>query len=50
MYLVVRLLWFAKPLVLIAFLGILFGLAVSAGVDRLERWHIPEASGQVSSC
>jgi predicted PurR-regulated permease PerM len=37
MYIVVRLLWFANPLVFTAFLGILFGLAVSSGVDRLAR-------------
>jgi predicted PurR-regulated permease PerM len=45
MYLVVQLLWFASPLFLIAFLGILFGLAVSRGVDRLERWRIPRGLG-----
>lgn len=32
-----RLLWFANPLILTSFLGILFGLAVSAGVDGLQR-------------
>lgn len=37
----VRLLWFAHLLVLTAFLGILFGLAVTAGVDYLQRWRIP---------
>jgi predicted PurR-regulated permease PerM len=36
MYLFVRVLWFAHLLFLVAFLGILFGLAVSSGVDRLE--------------
>lgn len=41
MYLVGRLVWFANPLVLTAFLGILFGLAVSSGVDRLTRWRLP---------
>jgi predicted PurR-regulated permease PerM len=35
MYVAARLVWFASPLVLTAFLGVLFGLAVSAGVDRL---------------
>ena len=40
-YLALRLLWFAQHLVIVTFLGILFGLAVSAGVDRLERWRIP---------
>ena len=45
MYLLVRLLWFAHFLVLVAFLGVLFGLAVSAGVDRLQRWRIPRGLG-----
>jgi len=45
MYIVVRLLWFASPLFLTAFLGILFGLAVSTGVDRLTRWRIPRGVG-----
>src|SRR4051812_24249318 len=37
LYLAVKLLWFANALVLTAFVGVLFGLAVGAGVDRLER-------------
>ena len=41
MYLVLRLLWFAQALVFTVFLGALFGLAVSGGVDRLHRWRIP---------
>ena len=41
MYLLVKLLWFAHALVIAVFLGILFGLAVEAGVDRLERFRIP---------
>jgi predicted PurR-regulated permease PerM len=41
MYLFGRLVWFANPLVLTAFLGVLFGLAVSSGVDRLTRWRLP---------
>ena len=41
MYVVGRLFWFANPLFLTAFLGILFGLAVSSGVDALLRWRIP---------
>jgi len=40
MYLVLRLLWFANLLVFTAFLGVLFGLAVSSGVDRLARFGI----------
>jgi predicted PurR-regulated permease PerM len=45
MYLLVRLIWFANPLFLTAFLGILFGLAVSAGVDILARWRVPRGIG-----
>ena len=40
-YLAGRLFWFANPLFLTAFLGILFGLAVSSGVDVLARWRLP---------
>jgi predicted PurR-regulated permease PerM len=45
MYVVLRLLWFANALVLTTFLAVLFGLAVSAGVDRLERLRIPRGVG-----
>ncbi|HEY2374579.1 MAG TPA: AI-2E family transporter [Gemmatimonadaceae bacterium] len=45
MYVAVRMLWFASPLFLTAFLGILFGLAVSSGVDHLVRWRIPRGMG-----
>ncbi|MDB4877015.1 MAG: hypothetical protein JWM41_3461 [Gemmatimonadetes bacterium] len=41
MYLGLRLAWFARPLFLTAFLGILFGLAVSSGVDYLVRFRLP---------
>src|SRR5689334_20090362 len=40
-----RLLLFAHRLVFVAFLGVLFGLAVSAGVDWLQRWHFPLPRG-----
>ena len=40
-----KLLWFANDLVLVAFIGLLFGLAVSAGVDHLERRHVPRGAG-----
>jgi predicted PurR-regulated permease PerM len=42
---VLRLLWFASDLVLVAFIGTLFGLAISAGVDRLERFRVPRGVG-----
>ena len=45
LYLLLQLLWFAHQLVLVAFLGILFGLAVEAGVDRLEKYRIPRGAG-----
>ena len=45
MYLLVQLIRFAHPLFLTAFLGILFGLAVSSGVDRLSRWSLPRGAG-----
>ena len=45
MYLGLRLLWFANALFLVAFLGVLFAIAVSAGVDHLERFRIPRGMG-----
>ena len=45
MYVGLRLLWFASPLFLTAFLGILFGLAVSSGVDHLTHGRIPRGMG-----
>jgi predicted PurR-regulated permease PerM len=45
MYLLLQLLWFSHALVIVAFLGVLFGLAVEAGVDRLERFRIPRGLG-----
>jgi predicted PurR-regulated permease PerM len=44
-YVVLRLLWFANALVLTAFLGVLFGLAVASGTDRLQRFRIPRGVG-----
>lgn len=40
-YLLVQLVRFAHLLFLTAFIGILFGLAVSSGVDLLSRWRLP---------
>ena len=45
MYVTLRLLWFAQSLVFTIFLGVLFGLAVSSGVDRLARWRVPRGVG-----
>jgi predicted PurR-regulated permease PerM len=44
-YLALRLLWFANALFLVTFLGVLFAIAISAGVDRLERLRIPRGAG-----
>jgi predicted PurR-regulated permease PerM len=43
-YWMARLFWIANPLFLTAFLGVLFGLAVSAGVDRLSFIRIPRGA------
>lgn len=45
LYYVLKLLWFTSPLVLTAFLGVLFALAVSSGVDQLQRFRIPRGLG-----
>jgi predicted PurR-regulated permease PerM len=39
-YALTKLVWFAHPLVLTAFLGVLLGLAVTSGVDRLSAVHV----------
>lgn len=40
-----RLLWVAYPLLFAAFLGLLFSLPVARGADFLERFHIPRGLG-----
>ena len=45
MYLLIRLIWFANALFLTVFLGVLFAIAISAGVDRLQRFRIPRGMG-----
>jgi predicted PurR-regulated permease PerM len=45
MYLVLQLVWFANALFLTIFLGVLFAIAVSAGVDKLQRWRVPRGVG-----
>jgi predicted PurR-regulated permease PerM len=45
MYLALQLLWFANALFLVTFLGVLFAIAISAGVDRLQRFRIPRGAG-----
>jgi predicted PurR-regulated permease PerM len=45
LWIALRLLWFAQAIVLTAFLGVLFGLAVTAGVDWLARRRVPRGIG-----
>lgn len=44
-YLAVKLFWIASSLFFVVFLGMLFGIAVSAGVDQLQRFRIPRGVG-----
>jgi len=45
LWLALRLLWVAYPLLFTAFLGILFGLVVARGADQLQRFRIPRGLG-----
>ncbi|HJU69503.1 MAG TPA: AI-2E family transporter [Gemmatimonadaceae bacterium] len=45
LWIFMKLVWFAHPLLLTVFLGVLFGLAVEGGVDRLVRFRIPRGVG-----
>jgi len=38
-------LWHVRSLVLLTFLGVLFGVTLARGVDFLERWRFPRAAG-----
>jgi predicted PurR-regulated permease PerM len=40
-----KLLWFANQIVIVAFLGTLFGVAVASGVDKLERFKVSRGIG-----
>jgi predicted PurR-regulated permease PerM len=44
-YVALELLWIGRSVFLLGFLGVLFGIVLSAGVDRLERFHIPRGLG-----
>jgi predicted PurR-regulated permease PerM len=39
-----RFLWMVRSVACLAFLGVLFGLALGAGADRFERWRIPRGA------
>jgi predicted PurR-regulated permease PerM len=45
LYLAVRLVWLAYPLLFLSFLGLLFGLAVASGADYLQKLRIPRGIG-----
>jgi predicted PurR-regulated permease PerM len=42
---VLKLLWVANEIVIVAFLGTLFGVAVASGVDHLARYKVPRGLG-----
>ncbi|MEO7987533.1 MAG: AI-2E family transporter [Gemmatimonadales bacterium] len=42
-YLVLRLLWVGQEIVFLAFIGVLFGLTLSAAADKVGRFGIPRA-------
>lgn len=44
-YITLQLLWVGRSVLLLTFLGVLFGLALTAGVDRLERRRVPRPVG-----
>ncbi|MGZ8399555.1 MAG: AI-2E family transporter [Gemmatimonadales bacterium] len=46
-YIALQLLWIGRPVILVTFLGVLFGLALTAGVDWLERRRVPRGVGAV---
>jgi predicted PurR-regulated permease PerM len=46
-YIVLQLLWVGRSVVLLTFLGVLFGIALTAGVNWLERRRVPRALGAV---
>jgi predicted PurR-regulated permease PerM len=46
-YITLQLLWVGQSIVLLTFLGVLFGIALTAGVDWLERRRVPRGVGAV---
>jgi len=46
-YIALQLLWVGQSVVLLTFLGVLFGIALTAGVDWLERRRVPRGVGAV---
>jgi len=46
-YVSLKLLWVGRSVFLIGFFGVLLGIVLAAGVDRLERFRIPRGLGAV---
>src|ERR671920_2215180 len=46
-YIALQLLWVGRSIVLLTFLGVLFGVALTAGVNWLERRRVPRGVGAV---
>lgn len=46
-YVALQLLWFGRTVFLLGFFGVLLGITLSAGVDRLQRLRIPRGLGAV---
>jgi predicted PurR-regulated permease PerM len=46
-YIALQLLWVGRSILLLTFLGVLFGLALTAGVDWLEKRRVPRGIGAV---
>ncbi len=46
-YIALQLLWVGRSVVLLTFLGVLFGLALTSGVNWLERRRVPRGLGAI---
>jgi predicted PurR-regulated permease PerM len=46
-YVALQLLWVGRSVFLIGFFGVLLGIVLAAGVDRLERFRVPRGVGAV---
>ena len=46
-YVALKLLWVGRSVFLLGFFGVLLGIVLTAGVDRLERFRIPRGLGAV---
>jgi predicted PurR-regulated permease PerM len=46
-YIALQLLWVGRSVVLLTFLGVLFGVALTAGVNWLERKRVPRGVGAI---